>query len=162
MSRKLIFRVDDRLIHGQVIEGWIKYYKIKNVIIVSDRIYADDLQRMIYSSILPANCILEFYNVTDFIRNFVEIYSALRSTLVLFESVEDLFNVREVLKDDVFINIGCVACREHKIEVSDTVFLDKKEVIMLSDLRGDHNIYIKKLPWETAVEIKNFLNLLEG
>ncbi len=161
MNRKLIFRVDDRLIHGQVIEGWIKYFKIKEVIIVSDRVYNDDLQRMIYSSILPEHCILQFYTIKDFIHNFTEIYSAKRSTLILFESIEDLYNVREVLSDDITINVGCVASREHKIEITDTVFLDKSEVVMLCKLREKYEIQIKKLPWETAVEIKNFLSLIE-
>ncbi|HCW93604.1 MAG TPA: PTS mannose/fructose/sorbose transporter subunit IIB, partial [Flexistipes sinusarabici] len=50
---------------------------------------------------------------------------------------------------------------EHKIEITDTVFLDKEEVLKLSELRDRFNIYVKKLPWETAVEIKNFINLIE-
>jgi mannose/fructose/N-acetylgalactosamine-specific phosphotransferase system component IIB len=160
MNRKLIFRVDDRLIHGQVIEGWIKYFKIREIIIVSDRVCKDDLQRMIYSSILPEDCILQFYSIENFINNFAEIYSAKRSILILFESVRDLYNVREVLNDEIIINVGCVASREHKIEITDTVFLDKDELILLSKLREKYDIQVKKLPWETAVEIKNFLSLI--
>lgn len=161
MNKKIIFRVDDRLIHGQVIEGWIKYYKINDIIIVSDRICSDDLQKMIYSSILPANCTLQFYSVDSFIANYREICSAKDDLLILFESVGDLYRVREVLDDSIFINIGCVASREHKIEITDTVFLDKEEVLELSELRDRFNILVKKLPWETAVEIKNFINLIE-
>ncbi|MEC9493114.1 PTS system mannose/fructose/N-acetylgalactosamine-transporter subunit IIB [Flexistipes sp.] len=161
MNKKIIFRVDDRLIHGQVIEGWIKYYKINDIIIVSDRICSDDLQRMIYSSILPANCTLNFYCVDDFTKNYREISTTKNSLLVLFESVNDLYRVRDILDESIFINIGCVASREHKIEITDTVFLDKKEVLKLSELRDRFNIFVKKLPWETAVEIKNFINLIE-
>lgn len=161
MSRRIIFRVDDRLIHGQVIEGWIKYFKINNIIIVSDRVCDDDLQRMIYSSILPANCSLQFYSVNDFIKKYNEISYTKNNLLVLFESVDDLYRVKEILDDNITINVGCVASREHKIEITDTVFLDKEEVIKLSELRNKFNIMIKKLPWETAVEIKNFLSLIE-
>ncbi|TYB33314.1 MAG: PTS sugar transporter subunit IIB [Flexistipes sinusarabici] len=161
MNKKIIFRVDDRLIHGQVIEGWIKYYKINDIIIVSDRICSDYLQKMIYSSILPASCTLQFYCVDDFIKNYREISSTKNSLLVLFESVNDLYRVRDILNDNIFVNIGCVASREHKIEITDTVFLDKEEVLKLSELRDRFNIFVKKLPWETAVEIKNFINFLE-
>ncbi|HCW93603.1 MAG TPA: PTS mannose/fructose/sorbose transporter subunit IIB, partial [Flexistipes sinusarabici] len=118
MNKKIIFRVDDRLIHGQVIEGWIKYYKINDIIIVSDRICSDDLQKMIYSSILPANCTLNFYGVDDFTKNYREISTTKNSLLILFESVNDLYRVRDILDESIFINIGCVASREHKIEIT--------------------------------------------
>lgn len=51
--KKVIFRVDDRLIHGQVIEGWVKYFKIHHIYLVNDRVNDDPLQKMIYASSLP-------------------------------------------------------------------------------------------------------------
>ena len=34
--KRLIYRVDDRFIHGQVLEGWVNYLHIKDIIIVND------------------------------------------------------------------------------------------------------------------------------
>ena len=31
-----LLRVDDRLIHGQVVEGWVPYLKVDLVVVVSD------------------------------------------------------------------------------------------------------------------------------
>ncbi|MGA1861587.1 PTS sugar transporter subunit IIB [Deferribacter thermophilus] len=155
MGKRVIFRVDDRLIHGQVIEGWIKYYKIPSVIIVSDIIAKDTLKKTIYSSITPENVSLEFMNLEGFKKKF-NFKNIKKSLLVLFEDVQSLYNVKELLNDDIYINIGCVANRKHKIEVSDTVFLTKDEIRMLCELRKNYMIYIKKLPWETSVDILNF------
>ncbi|MDY6821090.1 MAG: PTS sugar transporter subunit IIB [Deferribacterota bacterium] len=163
MEKKIIFRVDDRLIHGQVIEGWIKYYKINYVFIVNDRIYGDYLQNMIYSSILPEYCSLKIVRKKDFLENFDGFKSLCKGkyTLVLFESVKDLYDVRDIIDNDIYINIGCIASREHKIEITDTVFLNLDELLMISKLRDNHNIYIKKLPWETNIEIKYFYEFLK-
>jgi mannose/fructose/N-acetylgalactosamine-specific phosphotransferase system component IIB len=160
MQKKIIFRVDDRLIHGQVIEGWIKYYKINHTYIVNDKIYGDLLQEIIYSSVLPDYCDLKIFNKDTFKSYFNEI-KLHNHVLVLFESINDLYDLSELITDKTYINIGCVASREHKIEITDTVFLDLEELKLLSDLREKFNIYIKKLPWDTNIEIKNFYTFLK-
>jgi mannose/fructose/N-acetylgalactosamine-specific phosphotransferase system component IIB len=160
MQKKIIFRVDDRLIHGQVIEGWLKYYKIGIVIIVNDKICKDVLQEAILSSILPEQCKLHIMNKAIFGEKFLRM-ELNNNTIVLFENIMDLYHCKNLLNTNIYINIGCVANRPHKIEVTDAVFLDKEELKILSELRNDYNIYIKKLPWDTNIEIKNFYSFIE-
>jgi len=160
--KRIIFRVDDRLIHGQVIEGWIKYFKIHHVYLVSERVSVDPLQKMIYTSSLPPGTEITFCSVADFIQTFKTADFKKEYVLVLVETVDDLYAVRELLNDDIYINIGCVASREHKIEVSNTVFLNPDEIFKVCRIRDDFNVYIHKVPWETSVEIRNFTDLLEG
>ncbi|MGA1845733.1 PTS system mannose/fructose/N-acetylgalactosamine-transporter subunit IIB [Deferribacter abyssi] len=160
MDKRIIFRVDDRLIHGQVIEGWIKYYKINDVIIVSDNIVKDELKKTIYKSIIPNSVSLNFYSVSDFKKKF-DIKKIKNDLLVLFEDVNTFMQVSDLLSDEIYINIGCVANRKHKIEVSDTVYLTKEEILALCTLRDKYMIFTKKLPWETNVDIKNFHKLVK-
>lgn len=159
MKEKIIIRVDDRLIHGQVIEGWIKYFKIKNVIILDDVVASDSLQKMIYSNILPSDCSINFISVKEFLRDFHLDKSKL--TLVIVGSVSVLHEVISLINNEFYVNVGCVASREHKIEITDTVFLDIDEIKMLNDIREKYDVHVKKLPWETSVEIKNFYHFLE-
>lgn len=159
--KRIIFRVDDRLIHGQVIEGWIKHFKIPKVIVVNDRIAKDALQRMIYESILPAGTDLEVYDISEFQGKY-STNGGKDFKLIIFESVSDLFSCRDLLDDESYLNIGCVASREHKIEISDTVFLDMNEIVQLNEINESRRVFIHKLPWETSVEIKNVVKLIEG
>ncbi len=39
---KLVFRIDDRLIHGQVIEGWVHALNLTRIVVASDRIKEDE------------------------------------------------------------------------------------------------------------------------
>jgi mannose/fructose/N-acetylgalactosamine-specific phosphotransferase system component IIB len=158
---RVIIRVDDRLVHGQVVEGWVKHLKIKKIYLVNDRIANDPLQKMIYESIVPSDCSLEVFAVEEFLSNFYKIVSD-GKVLILVESVDELFRLKGILSEDFYINIGCVASRVHKIEVTDTVFLTIDEIRILNELRNKYNLHIKKLPWETEVEIKNFLQFLEN
>ncbi|PLX69682.1 MAG: PTS mannose/fructose/sorbose transporter subunit IIB [Denitrovibrio sp.] len=160
--KKVIFRVDDRLIHGQVIEGWVKYFKINNVVLVSDRVNGDPLQTMIYSSSLPPGTNLTICSMAEFLTSFNFKKYNKDFVLVLVESIDELYEAKGLLNEDVYINIGCVACREHKIEVSNTVFLNPAEIEKVCDIRDDYEVFIHKVPWETSVEIRNFTDLLEG
>ena len=64
--KHIIYRVDDRFIHGQVLEGWVNYLKIPNVIIVNDVIAGDNVRASIYGSTLPANSKFSVYSIHDF------------------------------------------------------------------------------------------------
>jgi PTS system mannose-specific IIB component len=34
-------RIDDRLVHGQVVQGWIKHLEIDTIAVCSDEVYCD-------------------------------------------------------------------------------------------------------------------------
>lgn len=145
-----IFRVDDRLIHGQVVEGWIKNFNIPFVLIVSDIIEDNSMQKMIYQSIIPPKTELEFYSVENFINNWENIKKH-DEMLVLFSNIKDLYKCRELINDEIYLNIGCIASRSHCIEVSDTVYLESEEIQWLNALASQWKIHIKKVPWENDV-----------
>lgn len=39
-----VFRIDDRLIHGQVVTAWMNYADAQQVIVVDDKVAADAFQ----------------------------------------------------------------------------------------------------------------------
>ncbi|TCK60846.1 PTS system mannose/fructose/N-acetylgalactosamine-transporter subunit IIB [Seleniivibrio woodruffii] len=160
--KKIIFRVDDRLIHGQVIEGWIKHFKINHVILVNDKVSRNPLQKMIYSSTLPPGTEISIMSLAEFLNSFKSERYKKDYVLVLLESVDDLYTIRSLISDETYVNIGCVACREHKIEVSNTVFLNPDEIRKICEIRQDYEVFIHKVSWEPSVEIKNFNDVLEG
>jgi len=160
--KKIIFRVDDRLIHGQVIEGWLKHFKINHVIIANDKVAQNPLQKMIYSSTLPPGTEISILSIADFISSFRSDRYKKDYVLVLLESVDDLYAIKKMISDDIYVNIGCVACREHKIEVSNTVFLNPDEIKKICEIRQNYEVFIHKVAWEPSVEIKNFNYILEG
>lgn len=46
-------RIDDRLVHGQVVTTWLKKYDIEQVIIVNDRISEDKTRQSILKISAP-------------------------------------------------------------------------------------------------------------
>lgn len=49
----LLARVDDRLIHGQVTVGWSRFLDIEKIVVVSDELAADEMQRSFLMMAVP-------------------------------------------------------------------------------------------------------------
>ena len=59
----LWFRVDNRLVHGQVIEGWLPYVAARHLIVANDAMSADLLQQQIVSLAVPEQVAIHFVPV---------------------------------------------------------------------------------------------------
>ncbi|MGE4553287.1 MAG: PTS sugar transporter subunit IIB [Desulfovibrionaceae bacterium] len=56
-------RIDNRLIHGQVIETWLPYIGARLILVANDELAKDDLQREIMSLAIPGNTRSSFAKV---------------------------------------------------------------------------------------------------
>lgn len=54
MRNILVARIDDRLIHGQVVTSWVKSYPITEILIIADDLAKNMLMQRIYKSVAPA------------------------------------------------------------------------------------------------------------
>ena len=63
-------RIDDRLIHGQVVTTWVKQHGIEQIIIVNDVIAKDQVQATVMQLAGPAGVKVVLLTVNDFIEAF--------------------------------------------------------------------------------------------
>ena len=61
-------RIDDRLIHGQVMTQWIQQASTNEVVIVDDAVAKDAFLQMIMKSSVPAKISLKIFSVSDAIE----------------------------------------------------------------------------------------------
>jgi PTS system mannose-specific IIB component len=54
MRKILVARIDDRLIHGQVVTSWVKAYPITEILIIAEDLAQNMLMQRIYKSVAPA------------------------------------------------------------------------------------------------------------
>jgi mannose/fructose/N-acetylgalactosamine-specific phosphotransferase system component IIB len=59
----LLYRVDDRLIHGQVILGWGRRLSPRRILVVDDRIAGDAWERELLAAAAPPEIAAEFLTV---------------------------------------------------------------------------------------------------
>ena len=60
-----LLRIDDRLVHGQVVEGWVKALRINAIVVASDAVDADDTQKALYFLAVPHGVELSCLKLSD-------------------------------------------------------------------------------------------------
>ncbi len=61
----ILYRVDDRLVHGQVVEGWVPALGAEELAVVSDEIAGDEMRRAIMRFATPEEVDLKIMTVDE-------------------------------------------------------------------------------------------------
>jgi PTS system mannose-specific IIB component len=61
----VLVRIDDRLIHGQIVQGWLKAIDINVVLVVSDAVAKDVMQQVLMSMAMPSNVKLDIKGLKE-------------------------------------------------------------------------------------------------
>lgn len=51
----LWFRIDNRLVHGQIIEAWLPHIRAKTLLVANDELAQDELRQEIMSLAVPSD-----------------------------------------------------------------------------------------------------------
>ena len=53
MAKKLAVRVDDRLIHGQVVTQWVNVFKAQHIVVIDNNVAKDKMQKSVLKFAAP-------------------------------------------------------------------------------------------------------------
>lgn len=130
----VLTRIDDRLIHGQVMEGWVNFLKATCIIVADDRIAANTLQRSIMEISAPRG-------LTVLVGGVKEMCERLRTGALDQERVILLFSNPEAalhaLQDGLqsrSVNIGGMHYVPGKRKLMDVLAVDDSDVEALREI----------------------------
>ena len=121
------YRIDDRLIHGQVITAWTRYYKLEKIIIVDDQVAVDPIQRQIIKAVAPPNIVVDVLSVKDGYEAIVNAGEAQTSTLVLVKGPKALLSLLEMGIDIKEVIIGGMQFISGRKQITRTVSVTPEE-----------------------------------
>jgi mannose/fructose/N-acetylgalactosamine-specific phosphotransferase system component IIB len=149
-----LVRIDDRLIHGQLVLGWARVLKADRIVVANDRVAGNDWERRLYTASVPPQLAVSFLTVEDAARR--ELVG--HSVVLLFESVADLHGAFEAGAHFEEVNVGGLHYHEGAREVLPFVYLSDDDRSLLKDLvdRGVRLI-ARDIPGNPAVDLKPLL-----
>ncbi|WP_419787968.1 PTS sugar transporter subunit IIB [Pseudodesulfovibrio sp.] len=116
-----LVRIDNRLIHGQVIEAWLPYTGAKTVIVANDELAEDVLQQEIMSLAIPQTVDSLFVGVEKLHDTVEEGGSS--DVLILFSSCADARRAFDNGFSFNLLNVGNVHYTPGKKQISPSVAL---------------------------------------
>jgi mannose/fructose/N-acetylgalactosamine-specific phosphotransferase system component IIB len=105
MTLKLV-RVDDRLIHGQVVAIWLKALGARRIVIVDDRTAADEFLREILELAAPPGVPVEVHDVERGAQRVRDLAAAPEPIFVLMRSPLTAVRLREAGVEFPLLNVG--------------------------------------------------------
>ncbi len=129
-----LLRVDDRLIHGQVVEGWVPFLKVDLVVVVSDAAATDEVQTALMKMALPATVGLLVLSVADAPAALKAPQMAGRSALVLVPGPSEALTLIEKGVAVDRVNVGGLHYTMGKVQLGRALFLDEKDRLALKAL----------------------------
>lgn len=155
----VLYRVDERLIHGQVVVGWGNELHPDQIIVVDDDLAASAWEQELYAMGLPDELATRFETVTDARRHLPEWRADKRRIVVLTRNVSTMRRLAaEGAMRGEEVNIGGIHYAPGREAVLPYVYLSQDEVSEMSALQkqGVH-ISARDLPGARRVDLKDML-----
>jgi mannose/fructose/N-acetylgalactosamine-specific phosphotransferase system component IIB len=155
----VLFRVDERLIHGQVVVGWGSLLQPDRIVVVDDTLAGSAWEQDLYCLGLPPDIESEFVSVDD-ARAALPQWSAQHDrTIVLTRDVATMLRLADDgLLGNADINIGGIHHAPGRREVLPYVYLSAAEEAALRDLAdAARTVSARDLPGARAVELAQLL-----
>jgi mannose/fructose/N-acetylgalactosamine-specific phosphotransferase system component IIB len=155
----VLFRVDERLIHGQVVVGWGGPLHADRVVVVDDEIAASPWEQELYCLGVPPEIEASFVNVAEARRLLPAWRSDSRRVVVL---VRDLATTRRIAADgalrDEEVNLGGIHHSVGRERVLPYLFLSPAERGDLRALADDGvRVSARDLPGSRRVRLDELL-----
>lgn len=128
-----LYRVDDRLIHGQVVVGWGQPLDVGFIVLVDDTVASSEWEQELYRMGVPPEMDLYFHTVADAVANMIRYRDDPRTGLLLTGDIATM--QRLVEKAGVRrVNIGGIHSAPARTQHLRYVFLSPAEEQQLRDL----------------------------
>lgn len=145
-----LVRIDNRLIHGQIIEAWVPYVKADRIVVVDDNSAVDALQRSILELATPSNIRLDVVTAAEAVRLQREHAFDEAHCIVLFAGPCQAYAAFMAGFRFDHLNVGNVHFEQGKTRVSPSVCCDAEELSMLRALaQAGVEVEIRAVPRET-------------
>lgn len=128
-------RIDNRLVHGQIIESWLPFTGAKTIVVINDELAADELRQQIMSIAIPMGVDIAFVTVAGGQAYLQEKKLAGGDVLVLFATCQDARRAFDTGLDLPRLNVGNLHYAPGKKQLCPHIALSKEDEACLEHLR---------------------------
>ena len=154
MAVKFI-RIDDRLIHGQIVTAWVKSYQAKKVIIVDDLVAKDEFLINVMEMVKPSGITLDVISTENLAERIAAYESEAANSIILVktpESAKKCFDAGLPLKE---LNGGGMGAKAGRKQIYRNVSASDSEVQTMMEMKATGiDVYLQATPNDKKVEVK--------
>lgn len=162
-DKLFIIRIDDRLIHGQVIVGWVKLLNIEKILLVNEQAAKDSIKKELMRTAVPSEVDLEIGTINNGAKSLLDNSFKKQNTILIVESPRDAVKLFDLTDGKInSIIIGGIHYKKGKLQLKNDLFLGRDDIKAIKYLL-ERNVEInyQSLPNTEKTEISVFLDMIK-
>ncbi|MGH7583784.1 MAG: PTS system mannose/fructose/N-acetylgalactosamine-transporter subunit IIB [Gemmatimonadales bacterium] len=133
-----LFRVDDRLVHGQVLIGWGRPLAARFVVLVDDTVRASDWEQNLYRMAVPADVELIIASTAEAVERLPQWIADPRNGMLITADLATMAALHDAAPAVVRrINLGGLHHRPGRVQRLRYIFLGDADEVLLHRLAAD-------------------------
>ena len=155
MANIKLVRVDFRLIHGQVVNKWIKVTLSNRIIVIDDVLAANDFMKGVYIMAAPPGVKVDILTIDEAVKQWKEDKFGKGEVFILFKSVKDACKCHQLGFEYQALQIGGLGAGPGRKLVYGPITLDKTDFDSLIELeKTGVEVTFHQVPDEKAESFK--------
>jgi PTS system mannose-specific IIB component/fructoselysine and glucoselysine-specific PTS system IIB component len=133
-----LHRIDDRLIHGQVVVGWGQPLDIKFIVLVDDEVAASEWEQELYRMGVPPEMDVHFESVESAAKKYAQFQGDERNGVLLTGDIATMARLAAAVGGIPSVNLGGIHHRAGRTQCLRYVFLspDEEEALRVLAAKG--------------------------
>jgi mannose/fructose/N-acetylgalactosamine-specific phosphotransferase system component IIB len=159
----ILARIDDRLIHGQVVEGWVNFLKATCILVADDAVAANPLQRAIMEISVPEGLKVIIGKVEEICGKILSSSLDGERSILLFSNPGDVLRSLQAGLSCSTVNLGGLHFVPGKRKIMDVCAVDDADFAALKEiLRRGVKIDIQTVPTEKPQPLEKMFKACMG
>jgi mannose/fructose/sorbose-specific phosphotransferase system IIB component len=154
----ILLRIDDRLIHGQVVVGWSPHINATHIAVADDKIAQDITQRLLYEMVVPPDMKVSIFSLQEAADYFKSSQDDPFKTILLFSNPSDVVSYIKFGGPVKWVNIGGMRYQPGKLQISQCISLDENDKEAFRELaKAEIPLECRSVPSDNPVDMVQYL-----
>lgn len=157
MKEILVTRIDDRLIHGQVVTAWVKTFPVTTILIVDDALAENLLLNRIYKSAAPDGINVKIEKTEDARKYLKETSGKEERIMILVKTPEVILDLLENEIPITEVILGGMGARPDRTTLNRNVSASEDEIETMKKILKKAPIYYQLVPNEKKMDLTKII-----
>jgi len=158
MADVALVRIDDRLIHGQVVVKWLRYLECTVILVVDDQLWQDTFMQNVLRLAAPSGVQVRVAPVHGAAEQLASINGERDQVLILVKSPQTALALLDGGMSFKELNVGGLAAGPGSMRLYKSVSANGEQLAAFRKIQGRGvRVYVQMIPEERPVEIAKLL-----
>lgn len=158
-----LVRIDNRLVHGQILEAWVPYVEAGCIVVVDDHVASDFFRETVIKMAVPREIEVIITSVEEFSRNSAIEPDNNKRTIILFSDIADAVRAFKLGFRFDQLNIGNIHNEKCVTQCSPSVLLGLNDIEHIEELiSAGVKIDMRRIPREKPQDVQDMLDALRS